>query len=334
MPPSLPPAGVAILSTAGAALLTWLLLAALVPVLRRRLLDQPNARSSHQRPTPRGGGLAFVLVASVLCAVLGDGQAALVPLVCCPLALVGLLDDRLQLPAALRYGAQLLTATALLALASTPLPPWSGPLVVVAITAVINFFNFMDGLDGLVAGCSLVLFALVAALPGAGGLAPLAGSLLGFLAWNWSPARVFMGDVGSTWLGAVFAGLVLQQRQPIQAAELLLVALPLLADPLVCVLRRLAAGQPVFEAHRLHLYQRLQRAGWAHRQVALLYGGGTAVLALALRWGGGGALVALAAGELALGVALDRRKALSFRDASAASQSQKLKIFKATPEDI
>jgi len=131
-----------------------------------------------------------------------------------------------------------------------------------------------------------------------------------------------MGDVGSTWLGAVFAGLVLQQRQPAQAAELLLVALPLLADALVCVLRRLAAGQPVFQAHRLHLFQRLQQAGWAHRQVALLYGGATAVLAVGLRWGGAGTLLALAAGELALGVGLDRRWALSFRDATAAQQSR------------
>ncbi|MFM7266216.1 MAG: hypothetical protein ACKOZW_11625, partial [Cyanobium sp.] len=91
MLPSLSPAGAAILSTAGSALLTWLLLAALVPILRRRLLDQPNARSSHQRPTPRGGGVAFVLVGSVLSAMLGEGAAAVVPLACCPLALVGLL---------------------------------------------------------------------------------------------------------------------------------------------------------------------------------------------------------------------------------------------------
>lgn len=319
---SLPRTGAALVSTAIAALLTWLLLAALVPLLRRQLLDQPNARSSHQRPTPRGGGVAFVVVGSVLSAVFGEGRAAVLPLVCCPLALVGLLDDRLDLSAGLRYGAQLLTAAALLALATTPLPLWSWPLVVIAITAVINFFNFMDGLDGLVAGCAAVLFGLVATLPGGAGLEVLAGSLLGFLAWNWSPARVFMGDVGSTWLGAVFAGLVLQQRQPTQAAELLLVGLPLLADPLVCVLRRLADGQPVFQAHRLHLFQRLQQAGWGHRQVAVLYGGGTAALALALRLGGGGALAILAAGELALGAGLDRWRALSFRDCSTAQRRQ------------
>ncbi|MEB3255083.1 MAG: glycosyltransferase family 4 protein [Synechococcaceae cyanobacterium] len=319
----MPPAAFVILPVLAAAGLTWLLLAALVPRLRRGLLDHPNARSSHQRPTPRGGGVAFVIVGSALTAVLGEGRVALVPLLCCPLALVGLLDDRFDLPAGIRYGAQLLTAAALLALAITPLPWWSVPLVWIAITAVINFFNFMDGLDGLVAGCGIVLLGLLASLPGGAGLAPLAGSLLGFLAWNWNPARVFMGDVGSTWLGAVFAGLVLQQPTPGASAALLLVALPLLADPLICVLRRLADGQPVFQAHRLHLYQRLHQAGWSHPQVASLLIAGSAALALALRWGSLPLLLSLAAGELAIGVALDRRVALSFNEASDSSRRSK-----------
>jgi Fuc2NAc and GlcNAc transferase len=305
-----------ILPVLTAAGLTWLVLAALVPWLRRGLLDQPNARSSHQRPTPRGGGVAFVVVGSLLTALLGEGRAALVPLLCCPLALVGLVDDRLDLPASVRYGAQLLTAAGLLALATTPLPLWCLPLAWIAITAVINFFNFMDGLDGLVAGCGAVLLGLIASLPGGAGLWPLAGSLLGFLAWNWSPARVFMGDVGSTWLGAVFAGLVLQQGEPGVAASLLVVALPLLADPLICVLRRLADGQPVFQAHRLHLYQRLHQAGWSHPQVAGLLIAATGALALAQRTGSPTLLLSLAAMELALGVGLDRRVALSFRKAS------------------
>ncbi|MFM7269123.1 MAG: glycosyl transferase, partial [Cyanobium sp.] len=170
--------------------------------------------------------------------------------------------------------AQAATAVALLAMAGTPLPLWSLPIVLIAITAVINFFNFMDGLDGLVALCALVLMA-------AAGQPILAGALAGFLLWNWSPARVFMGDVGSTWLGAVFAGLVLQQPTPLNAAALLVLAFPLLGDALVCVLRRLRAGQPVFQAHRLHLFQRLQRGGWSHRRVAAVYGGATALLALA-----------------------------------------------------
>ncbi len=322
MPPFTSPSLTPIAGFLVAALLSWLLVAALMPWLRRGLLDHPNARSSHQRATPRGGGVAFVLVGSLLTAWLGHGAAAMVPLLCCPLALVGLLDDRLNLPAVWRYGAQLLTALALLAVAQTPLPPWTWPLAVVAITAVINFVNFMDGLDGLVAACGVVLFTLLAALPGGASLAPLAGALLGFLAWNWSPARVFMGDVGSTWIGAVYAGLVLQQSDPTMGLSLLIAALPLLADPLVCVLRRLAAAQPVFQAHRLHLYQRLHQAGWSHRRVALLYTLASAALALALLLLGPVGLLALAALEVSLAATLERGQALSFSESSALAARQ------------
>jgi UDP-N-acetylmuramyl pentapeptide phosphotransferase/UDP-N-acetylglucosamine-1-phosphate transferase len=322
MPPFPPPSLAPFAAFLLAGLLSWLLVAALMPWLQRGLVDHPNARSSHQRATPRGGGVAFVLVGSLLTAWFGHGAAAQVPLLCCPLAVVGLLDDRLNLSAAWRYGAQLLTAIALLAVAQTPLPPWTWPLVVVAITAVINFVNFMDGLDGLVAGCGVVLFSLLAALPGGAPLAPLAGALLGFLAWNWSPARVFMGDVGSTWIGAVYAGLLLQQPDSRASLALLVAALPLLADPLVCVLRRLAAGQPVFQAHRLHLYQRLHQAGWSHRRVAILYTLASAALALALLLLGPVGLLTLAALELSLAAGLEKGQALGFGEAIASAARQ------------
>ena len=289
-----------------ATLLAWVLLWALIPLLRQRLLDQPNARSSHQIPTPRGGGIAFVLVGSLLSAWMGTGATAWIPLLCAPLAVVGMVDDRYDLPAALRYAVQLATAVALVAITPLPLPLWFLPVVVVAVTAVINFFNFMDGLDGLVALCGAILML-------AAGLWPVAGALLGFLAWNWSPAKVFMGDVGSTWLGAVFAGMVLQQTTAWGALSLLLVAFPLLADACLCILRRLQAGQPIFQAHRLHLFQRLQQAGWPHGRVARLYGGATMLLALARVHGGSTAIMPLVAAELLLGMGLDRFQALPFR---------------------
>ena len=245
-------------------LLSWLLLWWLIPVLRQRLPDIPNARSSHRSPTPRGGGLAFVVVATLLTPLFGQGVSAWIPVVCAPLALVGVLDDRYNLPAIWRYLAQLCTALVLMAMSTLSLPWWSLPLVLLAVTAIINFFNFMDGLDGLVASCGAVLMLV-------SGQWVLAGALLGFLLWNWSPARIFMGDVGSTYLGAVFAGLVLQRPQPLQALLLLLVATPLLADAFLCVLRRWHAGQQIFQAHRLHLYQRLHRAGWPHATVSIFY---------------------------------------------------------------
>lgn len=294
---------------------SWLLLRLLIPWLRQRLLDQPNERSSHRTPTPRGGGVAFVLVGSLLAPLAGGGWPAWIPLICLPLALVGMVDDRLDLPALARYGAQIVSALALLAVAALPIPWWLLPLAVIAITAVINFVNFSDGLDGLVAGCAAVLLtAAVLTLPPQGAaLWPLIGALLGFLVWNWSPARVFMGDVGSTFLGATIAGVVLQQSSPTAALGLLLVGFPLMGDALLCVLRRLAAGQRIFQAHRLHLYQRLHQAGWTHARVALLYIGATALLALGLLTHGLPLVVILVAMELAVGLWLDRHRAAPFR---------------------
>ena len=298
---------IVLIATVGSALLTWLFLWGLIPWLRRRLLDQPNARSSHEIATPRGGGVVFVLVGSLLSLALGAGTSAWIPLICCPLALVGLLDDRYDLPAAWRYAAQVATASVLVTIAAVPLPIWALPLVLVAVTAVINFTNFMDGLDGLVALCGVVLMA-------SAGLWPVAGALLGFLAWNWSPAKVFMGDVGSTWIGAVFAGMVLQQPGPLEAISLLLVGFPLLGDALVCVLRRLRAGQPVFQAHRLHLFQRLQRGGWPHARVSILYGSATVLLALARQLDAAAALTPLIGAEILIALWMERNHAVAFKD--------------------
>jgi len=319
------------LSVAPAAFVAWWLLRTLLPKLRGRLLDQPNARSSHSQPTPRGGGVAFVLVAAAASTIgwlgpsfsaqptLTGSQLAMValPLLALPLAVVGFLDDRHNLSSGLRYGVQL--ATALLLILISPLPlPWLGlPLLLIAVTAVINFTNFMDGLDGLVAGCMAVALASAALwLAAPWPIWALVGALLGFLIWNWSPAKVFMGDVGSTFLGALFAGLVLQATTWPEALGLLLVATPLLGDAFLCVPRRLLAGHRVFQAHRLHLFQRLHQAGWPHAHVSSLYIGATAVLALALLWGGLPWLITLAAFELLLGIWLDQRVAVPFAIAS------------------
>ena len=309
-----------------AAAACWVLLHALIPHLARRLLDQPNARSSHIQPTPRGGGVVFVVVSAVssLIPLVGVGTPYLhqlqssVPLAAFPLALVGFWDDRLSLPASWRYGTQMFTSCLMLWLSPISLPWQLLPLVIVAVTAVINFTNFMDGLDGLVAGCMAVALAAAALqLAAPWPIWALVGALLGFLIWNWSPAMVFMGDVGSTFLGAVFAGLVLQAPTWPEALGLLLVATPLLGDAFFCVPRRLLAGQQVFLAHRLHLFQRLHQAGWPHARVSSLYIGATAVLALALLWGGLPWLIMLSAFELLLGIWLDQKVAVPFAIASS-----------------
>jgi UDP-N-acetylmuramyl pentapeptide phosphotransferase/UDP-N-acetylglucosamine-1-phosphate transferase len=263
------------------ALLAALVSALISGLLVRQLgrlgwLDRPNPRSSHRRSTPRGGGVAIVLAEVVLAPALEP--LLLLPL---PLALVGLADDRLDLPAALRLPVQLLTGFALARLVGDwPLP--AALMGALLATGIINAVNFMDGLDGLVSSCLLVWFLLAALVVQVPALWLLAGALLGFLLWNWSPARLFMGDVGSTYLGAVVAGvLLLAARQgPAPSVLLLLAALPLLGDACWCLLRRAWARQPLWQAHRLHLYQRLQQAGWSHAQVAALYSLCTLALAL------------------------------------------------------
>ena len=305
----------------GAALLYFLL-----PILRRYLLDQPIERSAHQHPIPRGGGSVFVLVSTfsglLACIyyLLYTPSPAFIfaaPLFAFPLAIVGLLDDRYNISALWRYGVQLITAV--LILFASPLIDLSVStffivfLSLISITAIINFTNFMDGVDGLVAGCMAVALTSTAIyLSAPWSLWSLVGSLCGFLIWNWCPAKVFMGDVGSTFLGAVFAFLVFQSSTWLDAFSLLFVATPILGDACICVLRRFIARQPVFQGHRLHLFQRLHQAGWTHSQVSIVYIIATAALSLALLFGGTYAVFYLVVVELLIGFWLDQRVAVPF----------------------
>jgi Fuc2NAc and GlcNAc transferase len=258
----------------------------LIPWLSSRMLDLPNSRSSHFVPTPRGGGVVFVALSSLVAfgsLGLHLGDIVWVPLVALPLAVVGWADDRLNLPVLSRFFVQLATGLVLVGLSPLPFAPFATIIVVISAVAVINFTNFMDGLDGLLASCMAVSLATAAIkLQAPFPIWSLIGALLGFLFWNWSPAKVFMGDVGSTFLGAVFFGLVLQSTNYFQAFSLFLVLAPLLGDASLTLFRRLAAGQPVFQAHRQHLFQRLNKAGWSHARVTYTYFLATALLALAV----------------------------------------------------
>ena len=292
--------------------------------------DHPNARSSHKLPTPRGGGISFVVIScffTFVALITGSKfDVCGLPLLAAPLAFVGLIDDRYNLPSLWRYCFHIFTAISLLFFSPLLVLDISTStfafflnciLILLAITAIINFTNFMDGLDGLVAGCMSVAFSsiiLVLDLPPL--MWTLVGSLLGFLFFNWSPARVFMGDVGSTFLGALFAGLLLHASSWLQAFGCLLVATPLLGDACLCVLRRFLTGQNVFQAHRLHLYQRLHMSGWSHAQVSLAYIVATSSLALAMLAGGWSWVLSLSVVVLLLGLWLDQRVAISFSVAS------------------
>ncbi len=213
-------------------------------------------------------------------------------LLCFPLAIVGFLDDRFDLPIALRYSSQLLLSIALLYSTSfyqkfsfiylyDHLYLLIFIFLAIFITAMINFTNFFDGLDGLLSSCMVIALSTEAYL-----IAPYlwaeVGALIGFLQWNWSPAKVFMGDAGSTFLGAVFIGVALTSNDIVQFLGIISVSTPIILDTAFCVIRRFIHGQNIFRPHKLHLFQRLYQAGWSHSKVSTIYAMSTVFIALSL----------------------------------------------------
>ncbi len=313
---------------------TYFLLYILVPYLQSYSPDLPNDRSSHVKPVPRGGGVAFVVISvfiSLTYLLSRDANSNYIVsplLISLPLAIIGLADDRYDLPSLLRFIVQLIISSLLVYF--SPLIRISSEfqfpffmlflaciLITISLVAIINFVNFMDGLDGLVAGCMAVILANAAMrLQEDWSLWSIVGALLSFLVWNWSPAKVFMGDVGSTFLGAVFAGAIMQSPSWSQALEMLLIGTPLLGDACICVPRRLLAGQRVFQAHRLHLFQRLHQSGWPHSSISSLYIVATALLALISLISNWHWVLGLALLELIVGIWLDQHVAVPFNLAS------------------
>ena len=148
-------------------------------------------------------------------------------------------------------------------------------------TALINFFNFMDGLDGFMSG-NISIFLLILILNFDPALIPLSGSLLAFTFINWHPAKIFMGDCGSTFLGAICFYAIINRDNISDSLGLLIIISPIMLDALFTLIRRFLAGQNIFDSHRLHLYQRLNQSGMSHSKVSIIYM--SALLALAFSY--------------------------------------------------
>lgn len=258
---------------------------------RLQLVQIPNARSSHSLPTPSGGGVAVAITSIVAALVLWpqDAYACLSIGVCGCAALLGFLDDRNDLPATVRFGCHLLFAgTFTLYLFDFPASWDFGAWLFVCSMAVasvwwINLFNFMDGIDGLAGSQSV--FMLIAAVTlammnqawqidwmGWWALAT-AGAVLGFLTFNWPPARIFMGDAGSNFLAVALLAIFLWLYHSglVAVPALLLVVALFTSDATVTLVRRMISGEKWWSAHRQHAYQRLSRAWGGHRPVTVLY---------------------------------------------------------------
>jgi UDP-N-acetylmuramyl pentapeptide phosphotransferase/UDP-N-acetylglucosamine-1-phosphate transferase len=251
--------------------------------LSKQMLDIPNERSSHNVPTPRGGGLGFIIAFAVTIPLLLPLVNILpIYLIFTPLVVIGLIDDQQGVPSSVRYLVQIVTASIAVYYFGAFSQPWltnegilgsvvAIGLTLIAFTAIINFYNFMDGLDGIVAGCSLVQVVFLAFYLQQPSLWLLAAALLGFLYWNWSPAKIFMGDSGSTFLGAMIAVSLLSEKDPVIAWSGLAITLPLVTDSIYTLICRLRDRENIFQAHRRHLFQRLQQSGLTHATVASLY---------------------------------------------------------------
>jgi len=263
-------------------LLTCLTTRVLIPILAyREILDRPNERSSHRVATPRGGGIA--VIGSILLAWVVLARAESVPSgvvgIVLGAALLGAVSwfDGLRV---LSPVVRLLPQAAAVAIGILVLP---GPRDLLYLAAIgflwiwwINLFNFMDGIDGLAGseaaaiGAGLLLFGSV----GAGAdpalqafVAAVTGAAIGFLVWNWSPARVFLGDVGSVPLGYVLGFLLLGWAVRGYWKIALILPLYFLADATITIARRLLRGERIWQAHREHFYQQAVCRGLSHAAV-------------------------------------------------------------------
>lgn len=269
-------------------------------------MDIPNERSSHITPTPRGGGIAFVSTSLIgfLILLLNDAlnRTELLSLCCAGVivAIAGHLDDRQKISGA-TVRLVLHAISAIILIVGVGIPAQislfdrtvntgivGSILGVIYLVWLLNLFNFMDGTDGIAAS-EAIFIALAGAFLNYHVLShanhsdaaiALAASTFGFLLYNWSPAKIFMGDVGSGYLGIVVGGLSLMAAK--QQHELLWVWIILLAvfvsDATITLIRRLARKQKPHVAHRSHAYQHLAIRFNSHAKVSLI------VLAINIVW--------------------------------------------------
>jgi Fuc2NAc and GlcNAc transferase len=263
--------------------------------LRKGILDMPNARSSHKTATPRGGGLGFVIpflfsvivlglfniISTSICLALAGGGILV--------AVLGWMDDKNGLTARVRAFFQFMAATwAVSWLGGFPglnlgfvdvHLSWFGSLVAVIGTVwMINMYNFMDGIDGIAGSEAIGVAGVVGVLlflNSNTGLAFICGllafSVAGFMGWNWPPAKIFMGDVGSGFIGFIFACLAIASENAGNVPFIIWILMMgvFVIDATCTLILRVNQGNKCYEAHRSHVYQLAVQAGYSHKQVTM-----------------------------------------------------------------
>jgi Fuc2NAc and GlcNAc transferase len=269
-----------------------------------QITDIPNKRSSHDVPTPRGGGVGFVIISILASIVYLILQPELISsglitflIVLTVVAVFGWFDDKKSLSVPIRFSVQIFAAGMVLLFISG-LDTFYIPNVdeismgtigfvagIVWLTGTTNIYNFMDGVDGIAsvqaifAGIGWAFFGWYLEIPFVFiANIILVSAIISFLFYNWAPAKIFMGDVGSIFLGFYFASMPFLADYLSDAIDIglaiwiaALLLWPFLYDGSFTLIRRFIKGKNVFKPHRTHLYQRLNRQGWEHQQVALFY---------------------------------------------------------------
>jgi len=277
--------------------------------IERKLVDFPNARGLHKKILPRGGGAAIVIVVS-LCLIalqrsaLIDERIAVLWVGCgVGFGLLGWADDHIDISSLIRFISQLVLAfgfcIAVFMQPSAETLWWAetwrllGTVVVsVAIVWFVNLYNFMDGADGFAGSEAVVVATTGAFISGASGAIDtmllslaIAGSSAGFLIWNWEPARIFLGDVGSYFLGFQFCALIIHDLYFGTAPWMWLILLsPFITDATLTLLRRIFKRERWWQAHRSHIYQLLILHGRSHAMVSLSLAVGTLLVLFPIAW--------------------------------------------------
>ncbi len=299
-------------------LLTYVIFESSINLFNKYLLDKPNQRSSHIISKPRGGGIVFIFIfflfSIISIFINGFSFNSTLPFLFLPLIATSLIDDFYDISIKYRFASQIFTSSILvinyLSRFDQQLFIYNAALFLLFLffsVSVINFINFLDGIDGLITG-SFLIFLIFLSLNYSFdfGLLSLIGGLAAFILFNWEPAKIFMGDVGSTFLGAVYLSLVFNQRSLINSFSIVLIFMPLFIDAITTLIRRIKNKQNIFSAHKLHLYQRLHQAGMSHSNVSLIYILGIGFLSISFAFGNFAHLIIASICVILVGIYLDR----------------------------
>lgn len=302
---------------------SWCLLKTSIPIFKRNWSIVPNYRSSHKVSTPFGGGLIFSLIIILTSLIFHEFSN----LIFLPLVITGHIDDCKGLSAIKRLYIQFGTALLLILYQSDSLllnslsfqsldflnKTFLVFILVFLFTTIVNIFNFFDGIDGLLASNLFIIFLTVfIKLNNSNYIICILGSLLGFVVWNWSPAKIFMGDSGSYFLGAIFFNFVFNSESIYEFIQLIFLGTPIFADIIITLIRRFSIGENIFKPHKLNLYQRLNQSGMSHSKITLIYSLATFLICFSYLVGSGLFFLSSLMSVLIIGYFIDKKASTPF----------------------